>query len=102
MPMYVITTDGKKHRVVVIFHGRKWVIGNSKTISCNVANTPSANRWWYQKGLNGNKIAPSNRDFEDMMPLEAFLCMMPPEQLTLMLELTNKRLMEKGTKVLMH
>ena len=65
-------------------------------ITGDIANEPSANCWWYQKGPNGDKIAPGNRDFEDMMPLKAFLHMMPPEQLTLMLELTNERVMEKG------
>jgi hypothetical protein len=99
-PMYVITNDDKKRRVVAISLGRKWVIGNSEMITGNVANEPSANHWWYQKGPNGNKIAPGNRAFEDITPLKAFLHMMPPEQLTLMLELTNERLMEKGKQEL--
>ena len=94
--MYVITKDGKKRCFVAISHGRKWVIGNSEMTTGNVVNEPSADCQWYQKGPNGNKIVPGNGDFEDMMPLKAFLPMMPPEQLILMLELTNERLMEKG------
>ncbi len=38
------------------------------------------------------KIGPGNPDFEDMSILEAFLRMMPPEQLAFMLQLTNERL----------
>lgn len=82
-PMYVITTNSKKRPVAAISHGQKWVIGNSETITGDVANEPSSDCWWHQKGPNGNN-------------------MMPPEQLTLLLELTNKRLMEKGKKELTH
>jgi hypothetical protein len=41
------------------------------------------------------KIGPGNPDFEDMSVLEAFLRMMPPEQLVLVLQLTNERLAAK-------
>jgi hypothetical protein len=34
-------------------------------------------------------ISPGSTKFEDMTPLEAFLLMMPPDQLKLILELAN-------------
>jgi hypothetical protein len=42
------------------------------------------------------RIAPGNPDFADMLAIDAFLHMMPPEQLVLVLELTNERLAVKG------
>ncbi len=55
---------------------------------------------WYQKGLSGKRIVPSNPDFADMLAIDAFLHMMPPEQLALMLDLTYKRLDTKGKREL--
>ena len=39
---------------------------------------------------------PGNLDFEDMLPLDAFLHMMPPEQITLVLEVTQQEIRHKG------
>jgi hypothetical protein len=52
--------------------------------------------------MSGEGIVMGNLDFEDMSPLDAFLHMMPPEQLTLVLELSNERLAAKGKKELTH
>ncbi len=41
------------------------------------------------------RIAPGNLEHSIMSPLQAFLHMMPPAQLMLMLEPTNMRLVEK-------
>jgi hypothetical protein len=44
---------------------------------------------WHQKCPLGEMISPGSTEFEDMTPLEAFLLMMPPDQLKLILKLTN-------------
>ena len=98
--MWVSTTDLAKHRVRVIAHQQKWVAGNAETITGNVADEPTSDRQWYQKGPSGKMIAPGNPNFTDMSPLAAFVHMMPPEQLDLMLELTNERLAAKVKKEL--
>ena len=41
---------------------------------------------------------PGNPEYGNMLPLQAFLQMMPPAQLTLMLELTNIRLAAKDKR----
>jgi len=102
LPMWVSTTDLAKHHVRAIVHQRKWVAGNAETIIGNVADEPTSGHQWYQKGPSGKRIAPGNPDFADMSPLAAFVHMMPPEQLDLMLELTNERLAAKAKKELTH
>ena len=70
-------------------------------ITGNVANEPLSDLQWYQKELSGKseRIVTGNPDFVDMLPLDAFIHMMPPEQLDLMLELTNERLaVQRGSK----
>ena len=99
-PMWVSTTNLAKHRVRAIAHQQKWVAGNAETIIGNVANNPTSGRQWHQKGPSGKRIAPGNLDFADMLPLATFIHMMPPEQLDLMLELTNERLATKVKKEL--
>jgi hypothetical protein len=99
-PMWVSTTDLSMHRVVAIAHEQKWVAGNTETITGNVADEPTSDRQWYQKGPSGERIAPGNPNFADMSPLAAFVHMMPPEQLDLVLELTNERLAAKKKKEL--
>ncbi len=42
LPMWVLTTDLKKHRNVAIAHEKKWVIGNADTITGDIANEPSS------------------------------------------------------------
>jgi len=95
-PMFVSTTDLAMHRVRAIAHQQKWVDGSAETITGNVADEPTSGRQWYQKGPSGKRIAPGNPDFADMSPLAAFVHMMPPEQLDLMLELTSERLAAKA------
>ena len=68
------------------------------TITGNVANEYTSDRQWYQKGLSGKRIAPGNPNFVDMSPLAAFVHMMLPEQLDLVLELTIERLAAKKKK----
>jgi hypothetical protein len=94
-PMWVSTTDLSIHRVVAIAHEQKWVAGNTETITGNVADEPTSDRQWYQKGPSGERIAPGNPNFADMLSLAALVHMMPPEQLDLVLELTNERLAAK-------
>ena len=89
------------HRVVAIAREQKWVAGNAEMITGNVANEPTSNhQQWYQKGPSGERIAPGNPNFADMSPLAAFVHMMPPEQLDLVLELTIERLATKKKKEL--
>jgi hypothetical protein len=95
-PMWALMTNLAKHCVRAIAHEKKWVAGNAETITGNVTDEPTSGRQWYQKGLSGERIAPGNPDFADTSPLAAFVHMMPPEQLDLMMELTNKRLGAKG------
>ena len=99
-PMWALMTNLAKHCVRAIAHEKKWVAGNAETITGNVADEPTSGRQWYQKGLSGERIALGNPDFADMSPLAAFVHMMPPEQLDLMLELTSKRLAAKAKKEL--
>ena len=95
-PMYVVTNDCKKHHIDAITHGRKWVAGDAKTINGSIAKEPSSNHRWHQRCPLGKKVFPGNREFQDMTPLEAFLMMMPPDELNLILELTNKNLVESA------
>jgi hypothetical protein len=60
LPMWVLTTNLKKHCVMAIAHEQKWVIGNADTITGDVANEPSSNHQWSHKGLFGGRIAPGN------------------------------------------
>jgi hypothetical protein len=99
-PMWVSTTDLAKHRVVAIAHEQKWVVDNAETITGNVADEPMSDRQWYQKGPSGERIAPGKPNFAGMSPLAAFVHMMPPEELDLVLELTNERLAVKKKKEL--
>ncbi len=99
-PMWVSTTDLAKHRVVAIAHEQKWVAGNAETITGNVADKPTSDRRWYQKGPSDKRIAPGKPNFADMSSLAAFVHMMPPEELDLVLELTNERLAAKKKKEL--
>jgi hypothetical protein len=94
-PLYSVTTDTTRHRIVAIAHEQRWVNGNAETITGDVASEPSSNWPWSQTGPTGEKIGPGNPDFEDMSILEAFLRMMPPEQLALVQQLTNERLAAK-------
>ena len=89
-PIWVSTADLTKHRVVAVAHKQKWVAGNNETITADAAEEPLFAPQWHQKGPFGKKIAPSNPDFVDMSPLNAFTLMMPPEQLDL--NKINKRL----------
>jgi hypothetical protein len=99
-PMWVSTTELSMHRVVAIAHEQKWVAGNAEKITGNVADEPTSDRQWYQKGQSGERVAPGNPNFADMSPLAAFVHMMPPEQLDLVLELTIERLAAKKKKEL--
>jgi len=49
-PMWVSTTDLSMHCVVSIAHEQKWVAGNVETITGNVADEPTSDHQWYQKG----------------------------------------------------
>ena len=99
-PMYVVTNDCKKHHIDAITHGRKWVAGDAKTINGSIAKEPLSNQRWHQRCPLDEKVFPGNREFQDMTPLEAFLMMMPPDELDLILELTNKNFESSGKKEL--
>jgi hypothetical protein len=83
------------HHVLAIAHEHIWVTRDAGTITGSVADKPLPNHQWYQKGPFGKRIATGILEYMDMLPLEAFLHMMPPVQLVLMLELTNVRLAAK-------
>jgi hypothetical protein len=99
MPMWAKMTNGTSHCIVVIAHGQKWVVGNAATINGNSADKPLSSCQRYQKGLSGKRIASGKPDFADMMAIKAFLHMMPPKQLVLVLELTNERLAQPSMGV---
>jgi len=80
-----VTNDAKKHRFHAITHGRKWVAGNAATIFGSVSLGPSIDHRWHQRCPLIEMISPGNTEFEDMTPLEAFLLIMPPDQLELIL-----------------
>ena len=98
--MWVSTTNLAKHRVVAIAHEQKWVAGNAEMITGNIADEPTSDRQWYQKGPSGERIALGNPNFADMSSLAALVHMMPPEQLDLVMGLTNDRLAAKKKKEL--
>jgi len=93
--VWVVPTDGKKHHVVTITHEQKWVAGVAAMITGDVADEHTSIHQWFHKDPFSERIAPGNPEHSIMLPLQAFLHMMPPSQLTLMLELTNERLVEK-------
>ncbi len=95
LPVWVVPTDSKKHRVMAIAHEQKWVAGVAATITDNVADEHASIHQWCHKDPFGVRIVPGNPAHSIMSPLQAFLHMMPPAQLTLMLDLTNERLVEK-------
>ncbi len=97
-PMWVSTNDTKKHHVVAIAHEQKCVAGNATTITGDIANEPTSNYQWSHKGPFGKRIALGNLEYGNMSSLQAFLHMMPPAQLALMLELTNVRLATKDKR----
>jgi len=94
-PVWAVPTDDKKHRVVPIAHEQKWVAGFAATITGDVTDEHTSIHQWFHKDQFGERIAPGNPEHSIMSPLQAFLHMMPPAQLTLILELTNERLVEK-------
>ncbi len=98
MPMWVLTINTKKHHVVAIAHEQKMVASNVATITGDVANEPTLNYQWSHKGPFGKRIVPGNPEYGNMLPLQAFLHMMPPAQLALLLELTNVRLATKDKR----
>jgi hypothetical protein len=77
---------------------KKRVASNVATITGGVANEPTWNYQWSHKGPFGKRIAPGNPEYGNMLPLQAFLRMMPPEQLALLLELTNMMLAVKDKR----
>jgi hypothetical protein len=90
-PVWVVPTDGKKHRVVAIAHEQKWVAGVPAAITGDVADEHTSIHQWCHKDPFGERIAPGNPEYGIMSPLQAFLHMMPPAQLTIKcLMLLNK------------
>ena len=70
----------------------KWVAGIAATNTGDVADEHTTIHQWCHTDPFGERIAPGNPEYGIMSPLQAFLHMMPPAQLTLILELTNERL----------
>jgi hypothetical protein len=97
-PMWVKTTNGTRHCIVAITHRQKWVVSNATIINGDGANEPLSGHQWYQKGPYSKIIVPGNMDFTDTLAIEAFLHMMPPEQLVLMLEFTKERLVQSSMR----
>ena len=101
-PVWVVQTNGKRHRVVVIAHERKWVTGVAEAITGDVTKEHPSIHQWCHKDPFGKMIGPGNPEYSNMSPLQAFLHMMPTAQLTMMLELTNQRLVEKEKQKMSH
>jgi hypothetical protein len=59
-PMWVLTTNLKKHRIVAIAHEQKWIVGNADTITGDVADEPLSNHQWSHIGPFGERIVPGN------------------------------------------
>jgi hypothetical protein len=53
LPMWVSTTNLKKHCIVAIAHEQKWVASDAGTITGNIPDEPSSHHKWYQKGPFG-------------------------------------------------
>ncbi len=81
--------------VVAITHKQKWVTGIAAMITDDFANKLMSIHQWCHKDPTGKQIAPGNPEYGIMLPLQAFLHMMPPAQLSLVLDLTNERLAKK-------
>ena len=74
-----------------------------ETIIGSVAEGVNANNYpWSQRSFTGDKVSPRNTDYQGMTCLQSFEMMMPPKQIKLILELTNKILHEKGKTELTH
>ncbi len=80
-PVWVVPTNGKKHRVVAIAHEQKWVAGVTAAITGDVADKHTSIHQWCHKDPFCKRIAPGNPEYSIMSPLQAFLHMMPPTQL---------------------
>ncbi len=87
---YAVINNCMKQNVHAIAHSRKGVTGNAKMITGSIAHESSSNHQWHQRCPLGKKVFPDNSKFENMTPLEAFLMMMLPDELNLILELSNK------------
>lgn len=94
-PMFVDDVKGRRHRVVDIAHGKKWVVGDASSIFGDVAKGKPSKQW-YQKGPCDEKVYPGNKEFEEMTPLESYLMMYPKAQLELCITETNKNLAAAG------
>ena len=94
-PMFVDDVNGRRHRVVDIAHGKKWVVGDASSIFGDVAKGKPSKQW-YQKGPCDEKVYPGNKEFEEMTPLESYLMMYPKAQLELCITETNKNLTAAG------
>lgn len=53
--MFVDDVNGRRHRVVDIAHGKKWVVGNASSIFGDVAKGKHSKQW-YQKGPCDEKV----------------------------------------------
>ena len=59
-PVWVVPTDGKKHRVVAIAHEQKWVTGIAAMITGDIANEHTSIHQWCHKDPFGERIALGN------------------------------------------
>ena len=57
-------------------------------------------RKWYVKEIFGNKIYPGTAAEEDLSKIDKFLLIIPPNQIDLIIKLTNHNLAESGKKLL--
>ena len=57
-PVWVVSTDGTKHRVVAIAHEQKWVGGVAAAITGDVADEHTTIHQWCHKDPFGERIGP--------------------------------------------
>jgi hypothetical protein len=61
--VWVVPTDGKKHRIVTIAHEQKWVAGIAAAIIGDVADEHTSIHQWCHKDPFGERIAPGNPEY---------------------------------------
>ena len=74
-------------------HGRKWVQDDARCKQ-SINTRPTASMSWSMVDPIGNRISENSRKGEFFSKLDAFLLMLPPDQLALMVQQTNLQLQE--------
>ena len=93
----VTPTSLPKDKPVCTSHGVDWYVDRDQSLSD--INGPVPYRQWYQTDTIGNRITENSNPTKLCSCLDYFFLMFPPKQLSLMVELTNIQLAQKGKKL---